>query len=289
MEPTPKALNESKLNADSNREWSRVDAKCQKYQSGHRRWQKCGTAKIPKWFLEVSEDRPQRCWTSLNTRQKSVKVYKLELRGVEWLRIKDVGGQQYEKIRYFISFFHTLAIICSTLPHLDKTYTYWHWWNQKVITLFLVQKSRPNRYSHWHPFKFCRKFCAFPHDSTWCKSDQRGCGASRRYHLYVSASKDWFLTSNKMRQVWTSLCFNLVNVIKFLSEKCEMRKPGFCSIHVIGFCCFLLWASCYGCYSLINVARCLCWSKRSCSSGSSGSVVVVRIHRGRMSLCARIK
>ena len=58
--------------------------------------------------------------------------------------------------------------------------------------------------------------------------------------------------------------------------------------------CF--WASCYSCYSLINVVRCLYWSKRSCSSGSSvlvkgGSVLVVNntLHRGRRSLCGRIK
>lgn len=58
--------------------------------------------------------------------------------------------------------------------------------------------------------------------------------------------------------------------------------------------CF--WASCYSCYSLINVVRCLYWSKRSCSSGCSvlvkgGSVLVVKntLHRGRRSLCGRIK
>lgn len=87
------------------------------------------------------------------------------------------------------------------------------------------------------------KFCASPHDSTWCKSDQRGCGASRRYHLCVSASKDWLsttVTSNKMRQVWTGCA----SIWSMSSDFCQ--KSANCENHVCagfmlrGFCCLLL-------------------------------------------------
>ena len=86
------------------------------------------------------------------------------------------------------------------------------------------------------------KFCASPHDS-WCKSDQRGCGASRRYHLCVSASEDWLsttVTSNKMRQVWTGCA----SIWSMSSDFCQ--KSANCENHVCagfmlrGFCCLLL-------------------------------------------------
>ena len=159
--------------------------KCQKCQKYHhcRQWQRCGTAKIPKWFLEVSEDRPQK-WTSLNTRQKISKSLSLEgaiivnqscRRTTMWWEHINMYIYIYVYILYhFITDYPSFVSpspILIRYTHIDIDEL------KKSSNCFLVQWSHPsfrdqsfciqlwserkkpyrNGYCHWHLFKFCRK------------------------------------------------------------------------------------------------------------------------------------